>query len=169
MSGYIRVIVGKEWAELVRRRGMVLIMTLVPVGVLIVAVAAALIVPTLMSEEEAFEDPEVAWIVSAVAEHTPGLGDREPETVFQILMLRQILLLHLLVPMAVAMSVAAYSIVGEKANPSSGSPSKSVNRMKNPHCPFRLQSFTRIVDFPWGNVISTISVSSSTPRTPEKR
>lgn len=116
MNGRVRIIVAKEWAELMHRRGMLLLMTVLPTGLLIVATAAALIIPGLMSDRRAFDDPDVARVFAMIQVYAPDLAALGPKLVFQVLLLRQIVLLLLLCPIVVAMSMAAYSIVGEKVN-----------------------------------------------------
>ena len=115
MNARVRVIVEKEWAELIRRRSMVLLMTALPAALLMVAFAAALVVPVLMGDD-VFEDQDLVRVFAVVREHAPDLAALGPKTVFQVMLLRQILVLLLLVPIFVAMSVAAYGIVGEKVN-----------------------------------------------------
>jgi ABC-2 type transport system permease protein len=107
--------VRKEWAELIRRRVLVLLMTLLPALAMLVATAAVLVLPSLIGEKT-YNDPDLHRAFSALREHGPGLADLEIKALFQVLMLRQLLLLLLLVPIFVSMSVAAYSIVGEKVN-----------------------------------------------------
>ncbi len=116
MSYRVRVLVRKEWAELIRRRVMVVLMAVLPAGLLAIATAGALVLPVLMSEKRAQEDPDIARAFEMIKHQAPDLAAMGPQTAFGILLLRQILLLLLLVPIIVSMSVAAYSIVGEKVN-----------------------------------------------------
>jgi ABC-2 type transport system permease protein len=115
VSGRVRVIVLKEWAELVHRKGLMLTMTLLPALFLVTAFAIALLLPVMMGAK-VYEDPDLESAFRLFRSGLPGAAELDAKALFQVFMLRQFLLLLLLVPVFCAMSVAAYGIVGEKVN-----------------------------------------------------
>ena len=98
-------IVGKEWAETIRNRLLLVTVFVMP--------AVFLVLPLVMLyavQSEPVEPRDVARFV----EMMPQLAGLSPLEVTQIVLLNQFLLFYLLMPSIIPMTVAAFSIIGEK-------------------------------------------------------
>jgi ABC-2 type transport system permease protein len=98
-------IVDKEWAETVRNRLLLVTVFVMP--------AVLLLLPLVMLytlQHEPVEPRDVARFV----ELAPALARLSPQEVMQVVLLNQFLLFYLLMPSIIPMTVAAYSIIGEK-------------------------------------------------------
>ena len=83
MSGRVRVLVWKEWAELVRRPSVILMTLLPPVLFFLVALIVGLAAPALLGGDDA-RDPDLDRILEALSQQSPELGDLEPADLLQI-------------------------------------------------------------------------------------
>lgn len=115
MSARVRVLVEKEWAELIHRRALILMTLLIPLLFLFLAFGIAVVLPELMGQS-AYRDPGLDPILSALQRQTPGLANLDIKQLFQLVMLRQFMLFLLIVPVMGGITIATYSIVGEKVN-----------------------------------------------------
>ncbi len=59
-------------------------------------------------------DPITAKDVAAFIAHVPQWANLPPTDVFQIVMMQQMMILFLIIPLIVPMTIAAFSIIGEK-------------------------------------------------------
>ena len=111
--GRIATMIGKELRELRANPG-----SLVPIAVLLIpAVMLPLLVLTLiprLTGETLASDEEIRQIVEQTAQSQPALAALPIEEASQAFMLQQLLFLFLLGPIIAAVSLAAYSVVGEK-------------------------------------------------------
>lgn len=111
----VAAVVRKEWAEAVRNRTIVwsyaavaallLALPLVLAFVLIDAVAADL-----------RSDPGAAEVLQLLERRIPALAALSPREQVQVILLRQMVPLYLILPVLGAMSIASYSVVGEKTS-----------------------------------------------------
>ena len=111
----IRTLVEKEWAETIRNGtivwtfvGMLVLFMLLPLGIAFGA--------PLIAGDSFRSDPDVDRVVAVLATLYPAIATLEPVEQFQIFMLRQFIPLFLLLPIMGALSVATYSIIGEKTS-----------------------------------------------------
>jgi ABC-2 type transport system permease protein len=115
MSARVRVLLAKEWAELKRRRELLLTTLLPAVLFLAFALGIGLVLPAVQGER-VYNDPDLKQAFAALLRHAPELAAIGPKELFQVLMFRQFMLFMLILPVTSAMSIAAYSIVGEKVS-----------------------------------------------------
>ena len=111
----VAAVVGKEWAEVVRNRTLVwsyaavaallLAMPLVLAFVLVDAVAADL-----------RSDPGAEEVLRLLERRIPALAALPAREQMQVFLLRQMVPLYLILPVLGAMSIATYSVVGEKTS-----------------------------------------------------
>jgi ABC-2 type transport system permease protein len=109
----IRTILSKEWEETIRNRtivGTFLFMLLVFMGLPLVMAFAG---PALAGDA-LVNDPDMQPLQEVLTQAFPEFAELEPVQQFQVFMLRQFPVLFLLAPIMGAMSVATYSIIGEK-------------------------------------------------------
>lgn len=105
-------LLGKELAEL-RRNPAVFVPAIIAGGLsMLLPFFIALIVPALAGER--LSDSSDFEIALEMYRDRPGLRALDPEAAIQAWIFQQFLVLLVLTPVAGAMSVAAYSIVGEK-------------------------------------------------------
>lgn len=109
----VRALLRKEWLEILHNRtivwtflGLSAIFTLMPL-------ALAFGLPRIAGGE-IINDPDTAALSAQLAKVYPAYANLAPLAQFQVFMLRQFVALFLLVPVMGAMSVATYSIIGEK-------------------------------------------------------
>jgi ABC-2 type transport system permease protein len=109
----VAAMIGKELRELRASPG-----TLVPVAVLLIpSVMLPLLILSLIpkiSGERLSADEEIRQIVELTAQSQPALAALPIEAASQAFMLQQLLFLFLIGPIVAAVSLAAYSVVGEK-------------------------------------------------------
>ncbi len=115
MSGRVIVLLEKEWIELSRHRTMLATILLPPIIFLLLPFGLALLLPALVGQH-AFDDPDLKPAFHALQQQIPENLSLSIKEVFQVLMFRQFLLFFLLIPVVSAMSITAYSIVGEKVS-----------------------------------------------------
>ncbi len=111
----LAAIVRKEWAETLKNKtivwtflGLGIVFTLLPIGLGLIAPRVA--ADTLLA------DPDVSRVTDVLAAALPGFGTLSPVGQFQVYILRQFLPMFLLLPVMGAMSIATYSIIGEKTS-----------------------------------------------------
>lgn len=105
-------LLGKELSEL-RRNPAVFVPAVIAGGLsMLLPFVVALIIPALAGER--LSDSSDFQLSLEVYRDRPGLRDLDPEAAIQAWIFQQFLVLLVLTPVAGAMSVAAYSIVGEK-------------------------------------------------------
>lgn len=113
--GRLKAIVIKEWREALRNR--TISWTLGGISFFFLALPLVLAfgaVDVLLPDFEA--DRGAAKLVEGLARFLPVLLELSPKMRLQVLLLRQFVPLFLLVPVMGAMSIATYSIVGEKSS-----------------------------------------------------
>lgn len=99
------LIVRKEWMEVLRNRLLLLSVFLVPV----LLVAIPLIMLYLMGMEKVpAEDVEMYYRVA------PQLAGLSPNEVMQVITVSQFLFMFLMMPLFIPMTIASFSIIGEK-------------------------------------------------------
>ncbi len=105
----LKIIISKELGEIVGNKlllftviGPVLILPILP---LLVAYST-----TAFSDTDPITAKDVATFISKV----PQWADLPPTDVFQIVMMQQMMILFLIIPLIVPLTVAAFSIIGEK-------------------------------------------------------
>lgn len=108
----VQALVVKELLEIRRNPGVLLPMVAMAIAVAIPFVIA-IWVPRLVGDRLA-DDADVGRAVEAAVAFMPDLAGLPPEAAAQAFLFQQFLLLFLLLPAAGAMSLAAYSIIGEK-------------------------------------------------------
>lgn len=109
----ITTLIGKELREFRANPAAIL-----PVLILIVVCVALpllmLVLPRLMGAPDLSTDPGLRQVVDAASRSLPGLLALPPEAAVEAFMFQQFLVLFLLAPVVGAVSLAAYSVVGEK-------------------------------------------------------
>ena len=108
----IRALLGKEFADL--RQNPAVFLPAVVTGVLsmLLPFFVAIIIPALAGER--LSDSNDFEIAFEMYQRQDALGDLDPEGIVQAWLFQQFLVLLVLAPVAGAMSVAAYSVIGEK-------------------------------------------------------
>lgn len=101
----VLAVVDKEWAETIRNRLLLVTVFILPAVFLLMPILTICLLPTGPVDEK-----EVAHLV----QRTPQLAGLDPRDVLQIVLVNQFLLLYLLMPSIIPMTVAAFSIIGEK-------------------------------------------------------
>jgi len=100
----IRILVYKEWAEVFKNR--LVLFTVVFLPLLLSALPLVILAEGTVSQAAASDMPDAAMQACA-----PGLSGGE---CLQVYLLSQFVLLFMLIPLLIPVSIAAYSIVGEK-------------------------------------------------------
>jgi ABC-2 type transport system permease protein len=112
MSGRIAALLGKELADLRQNPSVFVPAIITALASLMLPFFVAIVVPAVsgerLSESSDFE------IALEVYRSQPAMRDLDPETAIQAWIFQQFLILLLLTPVAGSMSVAAYSVIGEK-------------------------------------------------------
>jgi ABC-2 type transport system permease protein len=116
MSNRIGVMLVKEWADFASRRWLVVTTLVVPLMFLVVFPFGIGIGLTAILGERAYNDPDLEKIYQAIRSSIPALADASPKDLFQVFLHRQFIVLSLLIPVMSTMTIATYSIVGEKVN-----------------------------------------------------
>ena len=111
----IEAIVRKEWAETLKNKTIVwtFIGLAATFGLMPLALSVGL--PALMGPA-AFNDPDIATATGLLQQAAPSFTALSPLEQFQVFILRQFLPMFLLLPVMGAMSIATYSIIGEKTS-----------------------------------------------------
>jgi len=105
----------KEWLETLHNR--TLTVTFAGLAAMFVGlpIALAFVIPALGPELIA-SNADDARLTGLLAQALPGYLELEPIQQFQVFMLRQFLVLFLILPVMGAISIATYSIIGEKTS-----------------------------------------------------
>jgi ABC-2 type transport system permease protein len=109
----IRVILEKEWADLIRNRLLVISMAIPSLLFLLLPFLITFLVP-LLEGAPGSSDRNVQQMLENLLSHSPELKGLESTVLFQIYMYRQFLVLLLLIPVMGGLSIATFSIIGEK-------------------------------------------------------
>jgi ABC-2 type transport system permease protein len=108
------VILQKEWADL-RRHHLLLFSMVVPAVIfLILPFALVILIPVL--DPSGWNDRSFQRMIELLGRAEPDLKQLDPFVVFSIYIFRQFVIMFLMVPILSALSIATYSIVGEKQN-----------------------------------------------------
>jgi ABC-2 type transport system permease protein len=102
--GHVKVLIDKEWAELLKNKLIVGTMTLAPI--LFVTVAWAVLYLTS-------RDPNPPRGMEGITS-VPAFAGMDPRTAVQILLVQQFMFYFLMMPLFIPITIAAYSIIGEK-------------------------------------------------------
>ncbi len=109
----VETVVRKEWAETLRNRTILFTWGLLSVMFLAIPLGLGLLLPSLMG-------PDVTSAKGGLPENylqlMPNLAGLPPLQQAQVFLLRQFLPLFLVLPVMSAISIATYSIIGEKTN-----------------------------------------------------
>ena len=108
----ISALLGKELADLRLNPALFLPAALTGFVSLLLPFFVAIVVPALAGER--LSDSSDLQIAVEFYRDQPGLGDLSPEGAIQAWIFQQFLVLLVLTPVAASMSVAAYSVIGEK-------------------------------------------------------
>jgi len=108
----IRALLGKELADLRQNPSIVVPAVIAGILSMLLPFFIAIIVPALAGER--LSDSSDFQIALETYREQPALGDLDPEGAIQAWIFQQFLVLLILTPVAGSMSVAAYSVVGEK-------------------------------------------------------
>ena len=115
MRERICVLVKKEWGELVHRRGLIFSTLLMFSIFLLIPFAIGFVIPSIQGEQ-AYHDPDLERTLSAMLSLEPELARLDTRALFEILVFRQFMLFFLIAPVVGGLSIAAYSIIGEKVS-----------------------------------------------------
>ena len=116
MSNRVRVLVLKEWGEFASRRWLMISTLVVPLVFLIVLPFGLGFGLSAALGEKAYNDPDMEKLYQIMRSTVPVLADASTEDLFRVFLLRQCIVLSLFVPVMATMTIATYSIVGEKVN-----------------------------------------------------
>lgn len=108
----IAALLGKELADLARNRSVFFPAILTGVAAMIIPFFVAIIVPYFAGEQ--LSDSSDFRVALEMYRQQPGTRALDPEGAIQAWIFQQFLLLLVLTPIAGAMSVAAYTVIGEK-------------------------------------------------------
>lgn len=109
----VRTIFDKEWLEIRSNRQLLATLLIPLVMFLLIPLITAFVLPNFLGPALT-SDPDIADVVGLLMEAFPNFGELTAIEQFQIYMLRQFLALFLLSPIIGSMSIATYSIIGEK-------------------------------------------------------
>ena len=111
--GRVGVLLKKEWRELIHRRGLIYSTLVMLTVFLVIPFVVGLVVPAVRGES-AFNDPDLERSLSVMLSAEPELAHLNPAALFEIMIFRQFMLFFLIAPVISGLSIAAYSIIGEK-------------------------------------------------------
>jgi ABC-2 type transport system permease protein len=109
----IRVILEKEWADLIRNRLLVVSMVIPALLFLVIPFLITFFAPMLEGASGS-PDRNVQHMLETLLSYSPELKGLDSTVLFQIYMYRQFLVLLLLIPVMGGLSIATFSIIGEK-------------------------------------------------------
>ncbi|MEO5894842.1 MAG: ABC transporter permease subunit, partial [Vicinamibacterales bacterium] len=109
----IAVLIGKELREFRANPSAVVPVVLVILVCLALPFVVMVVVPRVTGESLA-ADPALRRAVTMASRHVPGLAELPPGSAAEAFLFQQFLLLFLVAPVVGAVSLAAYSVVGEK-------------------------------------------------------
>jgi ABC-2 type transport system permease protein len=110
----VLVILKKEWTDLRRHRLLLISMAAPAIIFLILPFVLVTLVPLL--DPTGWNDRDFQRMIEVLGRAEPELRRLDPLVVLHIYIFRQFVLMLLLVPILGALSIATYSIVGEKQN-----------------------------------------------------
>ncbi|MGE3403845.1 MAG: ABC transporter permease subunit, partial [Vicinamibacterales bacterium] len=108
----VLALLGKELADLARNRTVFFPAILTGVTAMIIPFFVAIVVPYFAGEQ--LSDSSDFQVAIEMYQQQPGMRSLDPEAAIQAWIFQQFLLLLVLTPIAGAMSVAAYTVIGEK-------------------------------------------------------
>jgi ABC-2 type transport system permease protein len=108
----ITALLGKELADLRQHPGVFLPAILTGLTSLLLPFAVAIVIPALAGEP--LSSSSDVQIATDMYRQQPGTGFLDPEGAIQAWIFQQFLVLLVLTPVAGSMSVAAYTVIGEK-------------------------------------------------------
>ena len=111
----IRTVLKKEWSDLARNRLLIVTMILPGIIFLLLPLVMIQLLPPMMKSDPARAASELHRI-KILFEGDQALRKLDPNALYLIHMLRQFLVLFMIVPVMSALSIATYSIIGEKQN-----------------------------------------------------
>ncbi len=103
----------KEWLELRQNRSLLATLIFPLVIFLLLPIVTAFVLPIFLGASIT-ADPDIEEVVGLLMETFPAFAGLSAIEQFQVYMLRQFLALFLLSPIIGSMSIATYSIIGEK-------------------------------------------------------
>jgi len=110
----VLVILKKEWTDLRRHHLLMLSMVVPALVFLVLPFVLTILIPLL--DPSGWNDRDVRRVIELLGRAEPELKRLDPLVVLHIYIFRQFVLMLLLVPILGALSIATYSIVGEKQN-----------------------------------------------------
>lgn len=111
----IQTIIAKEWQETIKNRTIVLTFVLLLVIFMGLPLALAFGLPIFVGPA-VLNDPDMGRVLDQLLQAFPQFASLSPTQQFQVFMLRQFSILFLVLPIMGAMSIATYSIIGEKTS-----------------------------------------------------
>lgn len=112
-AGRVAALAGKELKELRSNPAAIVPVAIVVLICLALPFVVLVLVPAATGESIA-DDPQVARVVALAGDRIPGLAGLPRAAAVEAFMLQQFLLIFLVAPIVGAVSLAAYSVVGEK-------------------------------------------------------
>ena len=106
----VQTIVGKEWAEVFKNRMVLLSVLILPLALAVIPLVMLVVFDRLGGSMGDLSDPEVMAIF---ADQCQGLSPNDCTVLYT---LNLFVLMFMILPVAIPVTIAAYSIVGEKAN-----------------------------------------------------
>ncbi|MCS6816638.1 MAG: ABC transporter permease subunit [Blastocatellia bacterium] len=110
----VLVILRKEWTDLRRHRLLVLSMVVPALVFLLLPFILTILIP--LFDPSSLSDQDFLRMIEVLGRAEPELRRLDPLVVLHIYIFRQFVLMLLLVPILGALSIATYSIIGEKQN-----------------------------------------------------
>ena len=107
------IVVRKEWDEMAKDRGLLSMIILVPV-LLVAAPFLYVFIALTFVGEEILTGGALHQALEALILQYPALAELSAREVFEVLLYKQSVLFLLIIPVMVAISIATYSIIGEK-------------------------------------------------------
>ena len=104
----LRIIIEKEWADVFRNRMVLFTSVFLPIVFIIIPIAML-----ITTRNASAQDIAELNDTPGLANH-PMFADLPPAEMLQAVLVNQFMLFFLIIPLAIPVSIAAYSIVGEK-------------------------------------------------------
>ena len=111
----VETIVRKEWSETIRNREITLTFFIMAAFLFALPLLIGFVLPRFLGDAM-LSDPDVKPVTDMLSQALPGFGALTPIQQFQVFMVRQFMPLFLLLPIMGAMTIATYSIIGEKTS-----------------------------------------------------
>jgi ABC-2 type transport system permease protein len=112
----IKTIIGKEWQETIRNKTIVSTFLIPLILFTVMPLVIAFLLPRLLGAETLTNDNDAAQMTQLLAQVFPAFRELDAVGQFQVFILRQFLVFYLMTPIIGAMSIATYSIIGEKTS-----------------------------------------------------